>query len=176
MRNLALKGTYVLIFLLFFIIAWMIFTKVDVVVKAPGDILVSGYSKKVKSLQSGEIYKLNVKEGDFVKKGDLLLELFNEFKKKELNYTKQTYYLLEAIKYRILSELEGKTYIKFPSYIPDNIQYNQTKILINHLNDLNKSIESLNIQIEEINQNIKQLEYENDTNNKLLPIINLTKL
>ena len=49
--------------------------KIDVVVSARGKVIPIGDVKVVQPLETGVITKIHVKEGDFVKKGDILLEI-----------------------------------------------------------------------------------------------------
>ena len=55
--------------------AWTIFLKIDVVVSARGKIIPIGDVKVVQPLETGVITKIHVKEGDYVKKGAILLEI-----------------------------------------------------------------------------------------------------
>ncbi|MCU7829239.1 MAG: HlyD family type I secretion periplasmic adaptor subunit [Candidatus Thiodiazotropha sp. (ex Myrtea sp. 'scaly one' KF741663)] len=69
--------TIVWVILLFFILAilWAAFGKVDIVAVAQGKIIPSGHSKVIQPLEVGVIRSLHVKEGQSVKRGDILLEL-----------------------------------------------------------------------------------------------------
>lgn len=51
---------------------WMYFGKVDVVVTARGKVIPDGEEKIVKSLEKGVVTSLNVKEGDYVKEGQIV--------------------------------------------------------------------------------------------------------
>jgi len=61
----------------FFVLAllWASFGKVDIVAVAQGRIIPSGHSKVIQPLETGTIIRLHVKEGQSVKRGDILLEL-----------------------------------------------------------------------------------------------------
>ena len=56
-------------------VAWLILGHVDVVATAPGKILPSGSVKIVQSAGSGVVRAIHVKDGDRVRKGQLLVEL-----------------------------------------------------------------------------------------------------
>ena len=62
------------VIILFFITAgvWMYFAKTDVVVTARGIVIPDGEEKVVQSLDKGILSKLNVKEGQYVRKGEVL--------------------------------------------------------------------------------------------------------
>ncbi|MCU7809513.1 MAG: biotin/lipoyl-binding protein [Candidatus Thiodiazotropha sp. (ex Semelilucina semeliformis)] len=69
--------TIVWVILLFFVLAiiWATFGRVDIVAVAQGKIIPSGHSKVIQPLEVGVIRSLHVKEGQSVKRGDILLEL-----------------------------------------------------------------------------------------------------
>ena len=56
-------------------LAWLVLGRVDVVATAPGKILPSGSVKIVQSAGSGVVRAIHVKDGDRVRKGQLLVEL-----------------------------------------------------------------------------------------------------
>ena len=61
------------LFLIFFL--WMSFAKVDITTQAIGVVVPYGDSTNVGSLISGKIVEVKVREGDTVKKGDILIKL-----------------------------------------------------------------------------------------------------
>ena len=66
---------WVLIIGLIATVAWLILGKVDVVASAPGKILQSGESKIVQSAGSGVVAAIHVRDGDHVKRGQVLVDL-----------------------------------------------------------------------------------------------------
>ena len=56
-------------------ILWACIGKIDIVAVAPGKIIPSGYSKVIQPLESGVIRAIHVKDGQAVKKGEVLIEL-----------------------------------------------------------------------------------------------------
>ena len=60
--------------LVFGAIAWAHFSKVEEVAVAPGEVMASVQVRPVRSLGGGDIRAVKVKEGDRVKKGDILIE------------------------------------------------------------------------------------------------------
>jgi len=69
--------TLIWVILLFFLLAvvWAIIGKVDIVAVAQGKIIPSGHSKVIQPLETGTIKVLQVKEGQQVNRGDVLVEL-----------------------------------------------------------------------------------------------------
>lgn len=71
-------GTYFLwtiIALMVVVLLALFLVKIDVVVAARGKIIPIGDVKVIQPLETGVITKIHVKEGDFVHKGDILLEI-----------------------------------------------------------------------------------------------------
>jgi len=58
---------------------WSIFGHVDEVAVAPGKIITSGYVKVIQPESKGVVKTIHVKDGQAVKKGDLLIELDQTF-------------------------------------------------------------------------------------------------
>ena len=54
---------------------WAGFTNINEVARTPGEIIPDGYQQVVQHLEGGIVSKINVKEGDSVKSGQILLEL-----------------------------------------------------------------------------------------------------
>ncbi len=66
---------WTIIALMVVVVLGLIFLKIDVVVTARGKIIPTGDVKVVQPLETGVITKIHVKEGDYVKKGAILLEI-----------------------------------------------------------------------------------------------------
>jgi hemolysin D len=65
----------VLILLILLMIVWSIFGHLDIVVNASGEIKPHNRTKEIASIEVGSVRALHVREGQVVKKGDLLIEL-----------------------------------------------------------------------------------------------------
>jgi hemolysin D len=66
---------WTIIALMVVIVLGLIFVKIDVVVSARGKVIPVGDVKIVQPLETGVITKIHVKEGDYVQKGAILLEI-----------------------------------------------------------------------------------------------------
>lgn len=66
---------WILMTLILFTVLWMFFGRADVVVSARGKIIPDGEIKIIQPLETGVIKKILVNEGDFVKKGQTLMEI-----------------------------------------------------------------------------------------------------
>jgi hypothetical protein len=56
-------------------ILWLFFAKIDIVVSARGKVIPTGEIKVLQPIETGVISKINIKEGDFVKKGQILMQI-----------------------------------------------------------------------------------------------------
>jgi len=65
----------VLMTLVVVVLAWSILGKIDIVVNATGKVIPTGRTKSIASVEVASVRALHVTEGQFVKAGDLLLEL-----------------------------------------------------------------------------------------------------
>lgn len=57
------------------LLAWSIFGKLDIVISAPGKIITSERTKVIASVEVASVRAVHVKEGQFVRAGELLVEL-----------------------------------------------------------------------------------------------------
>lgn len=100
-------GTYFLwtiISMILIVLLGLFFVKIDVVVSARGKIIPSGDVKVVQPLETGVIIKIHVKEGDYVRKSDVLLEIDPsvdtadlEGKERNLNYSRLSMSRIDAV-------------------------------------------------------------------------------
>ena len=65
----------VLISLVFVLLAWSIFGRMDIIVNATGEIIPSERTKAIASVEVSSVRALHVKEGQTVKQGEVLVEL-----------------------------------------------------------------------------------------------------
>ncbi len=89
---------------------WSIFGHVDEVAVAPGKLIPSGFVKVIQPESKGVVRAINVKEGQYVKKGDLLIELDQIFSGADLTRIKKeiAYYNLEVD--RLLAEMSNTSF------------------------------------------------------------------
>ena len=66
---------WVIVFVIMVTILWLTLGKVDIVVSARGLVIPDGEAKIIQPLDTGVISKIPVKEGDFVKQGQVLMEI-----------------------------------------------------------------------------------------------------
>ncbi|HIP55516.1 MAG TPA: HlyD family type I secretion periplasmic adaptor subunit [Arcobacter sp.] len=115
------------IMLLFtFFLTWATFSELDEMVKGDGKVVPSGKTKVLQHLEGGIVSSILVREGDEVKKGDVIYELSQSFftadsKAKEIQLD-----ALQAASIRILNEINLNEDIEFSeelkASIPDIVE------------------------------------------------------
>ena len=118
------KLTWILWFWVFAVacfIIWAYFSQIDEIVRGEGKIIPSNENKIIQNLEGGIIGSIYVKQGDYVKKGDLLIRIDNQKSMSDLDSTKAKKDELEAKKVRLQFELDDKKF-EIDNSFPDNIK------------------------------------------------------
>jgi hemolysin D len=86
-------------------LAWASLSKVDVVVTAPGKIIVNGRTKVIQPAETGVVRAIHVRDGAMVKAGDVLIELDPTINAAELDHVKSDLIAAELDVARLRSAL-----------------------------------------------------------------------
>lgn len=146
---------------LFFI--WAFFAHVDEITRGGGEVVPSRHSQIVQSLEGGILQELLVKEGDLVKKDQVLMRLKNVVFASEEKGAEAKLYSLTLRKARLEAEAKGTDFV-----VPDemkaksgNIAENEKNLFLsrqeeyqNALNMIENKIEGVSAQIEETKSQI----------------------
>lgn len=98
-----------IIFILFIaFIIWSYFGKIDEVAVARGKVIPDGRIKVIQPLEEGVITSIHIKEGEKVKKGQLLLELDASMELADISSLENSLTMATLEKNLILAELNGK--------------------------------------------------------------------
>lgn len=154
--------------LFLFIMLWLSLSQIDVIAPSTGKIIPSSKMILIQAKDTSIIEKVHVKNGQNVKKGDLLITLRNSEEKFD-NVTMKT-------KYEIL--LQKKEFLeKFIEYM-NNIQYKDLNLsssdfinakFISYISSFNTEIDSFNSKIEKVSFEHKMIENEIKKLSQLLP-------
>ena len=152
------KVLYVLLLFIIVGIIWAYFAQLDEVTVGTGKVIPSSEVQIIQNLEGGIVKKINVAEGDIVKKGQILLILddtqFNALYKENLARK----YVLEAMITRLQAQAEGSKTLQFsPELIqnhPDLVR-RETNLFESHQQTLTDMVKSLQENYELISKEIE---------------------
>lgn len=134
-------------------VLWLFLSKTDVVVSARAKVIRQGGDIKIlQTLSTGSVKKIYIKEGDFVKKDDPLIEIDPSVEGTNIEAKKLTLTLLELEILKLKSLINNVPFI-VPSEIPNDMSQMVKNQYIVELNTFQE-------QKEQIDQQINQLEEE----------------
>jgi adhesin transport system membrane fusion protein len=99
---------YAITALMFIFLVWANFATLDEVVRGDGRVIPSNEVQIIQSLEGGIIESLNIKEGDKVEAGQVLLQLNNIQARSDFEASNKKYYGLLATIIRLQAEADGK--------------------------------------------------------------------
>lgn len=147
-----IKFGLITLFLVFGVLGgWMAFAPLANAAVSSGTVSADTEKKVVQHFSGGTISKIFIKEGDVVKKGDVLIKLDDLQAKAQLEANKRQYMDAEATYARLLAQRDEKDSISFPSFIDDNY------IIQDQQNIFNITLKSLRDQKEISLQREEQL-------------------
>ena len=103
---------WVVIALMFFGSLWLFLAKIDIVVSARGKIIPHGEIKVLQPIETGVISKISVKEGAFVKQGEVLVEIDPSVTQTNLESKQKNLKLLQLEMRRLKALIEDKKFIQ----------------------------------------------------------------
>lgn len=104
------------------LVAWSILTTISGAVVGTGRIVVDQDRQVVQHPDGGVISKINVKDGDVVRAGDVLIEIDGTTLKNELAVIDAQYFELRARRGRLEAESSLESEIKFPEDLVDRTE------------------------------------------------------
>ena len=136
-------------------IIWASFTQVNEIVRGKGQVIPSGKNQIVQNLEGGIVEKIYVKEGDYVKKGDVIVKIKNQRSLSSLEATKAKMLALKIKIKRLQAEANDKElkYSKDLKKLAPDIVKNELSLFKTHK-------EELNSKILELKEKLKQKEHE----------------
>lgn len=99
---------------------WACFANINLHVRGIGKVIPSGKVRTIQHLEGGIIKDILVKEGQVVKKGEVILQLQNTRVQAELREIQVSLDAMKIKKIRLETELDLKKDVKFPDYYLEN--------------------------------------------------------
>lgn len=153
---------------IFVFIIWASFAQIDEIARGQGKVVPSGQNQIIQNLEGGIVSEILIKEGDFVKKDQILLKISNEKSSSSLvsNEIKSLY--LEAQIKRLETEISGKAFEfkKSDNEILNDFLKNEKDLYTSNMKQLNSKIQILKEQnkqkqneLRDVRQTIKHLRF-----------------
>lgn len=161
---------WVVVATMLFFSLWSYFGKIDVVVSARGEVIPEGDVKILQPLDTGVVSAILCKEGDFVRKGQVLMEIDPSITAPELESKKKSLQFLEIEEQRLDSTLKSK------GFSPDSRKYDHTSVETQRelfrstLAGLQRQIEGKKAELCRLDEEMEGAENERSHNGALLKI------
>jgi membrane fusion protein, adhesin transport system len=133
-----------------FFVVWSYFGRLDEVVVGEGKVVTSLRTQTVQSLEGGIIAKITVKEGDSVKKGDVLAELDPAIATANVGETLAKLSALKAQAARLDAQVQNRSSIDFPKEVhkSDLIIQRETELFTSAMLRKNDALNDMKSQLE----------------------------
>lgn len=159
---------WALLMLMIIVIVGVYFIKIDVVVSARGKVIPQGDVKILQPLETGVIKKIMVKEGDYVKEGQVLVEIDPTVEVADIQGKEKNLIFHALTKKRVESLLSGKNFSlsdnTAESLLQENLYRAQKKLLQANLRQKEKEIKEVEILIGSLKEEVEKL-------NRLIDVI-----
>lgn len=145
-----------ILFIVTFIV-WASFASIDEIVRGSGKIIPSSKNQIIQNLEGGIIHKINVKQGDLVKKGDILIQIENQKNISLYESDKLTSIELDVKIARLKAQAYNMKYVVKDSMKQYQNLINREKSLFNtNIKKLNSNISIFNEQIIQHNSSLEE--------------------
>lgn len=148
----------IIILTLFVFIIWGYYSQLNSGAIASGEIIPSDKVLTIQHQEGGIVEKIHVKDGQFVKKGDKLIELNALVDNSEAQIIQNEIQSLEAMIKRLKSERDGVNYLS--KKIKTDSMQTQIDIFLSRKESLKNDIEIMKQRIEQTDEEIKGYEAE----------------
>lgn len=144
---------WTLMTLILFTVLWLTFGKADIVVSARGKVIPDGEIKIIQPLDTGVIKKILVKEGDFVQKGQTLMEIDPSTTEPQLASLKANLEYINLERERLDATTNGRHLQTSSVADPDSVR-TQQGLSQSSLADLNNQLHAKNMEMRGIDEEI----------------------
>lgn len=137
-------------------VIWASFATLDEVTRGEGKIIPSSEIQILSSLEGGIVEGFEIKEGDAVHPGQILMRLRDIEASSDLGSSRARYFGLLATVTRLQAEAEGKDTVEFP----EEVKTGAPQSVVEELNAFNANREKNSGQLDILNQQLTQREAE----------------
>ena len=141
---------------------WVCVGKVDVVVSARGTVMPEGDVKVLQPLDTGVVSAILCREGDFVKKGQVLMEIDPSVTAPEFESKKKTLNFLELEQARLDSTLTGKDFSPQAKLHDREVIRRQRELHQSMTATLEKQLQSKKAELRRVEEEMGAAEKERD--------------
>lgn len=145
--------------LLILVVAWMSISEVEEITRGNGKVIPSSHIQVIQNFEGGIVSELYVKEGDIVKKDQLLMRLDETRFSAPLKESRMKYLAYEAKSARLIAETEG-TDIQIPDFVIQEgpeIAEREEQLFKSRRYELDAKLEILKEQIVQREQELAEL-------------------
>lgn len=158
---------WIIMIIILFTILWLFLCKVDIVITAKGKIIPDGEIKIIQPLEAGVIKNIYVKEGQFVKKGQTLIEIDTSTTLPQLQSLQANLAYINVERRRLMGEIIQNA----------EISYTQNELSKSAYDNLNNQLDAKNHEIkrlrEEISNYQKQLALNLDKEQRMQEVADI---
>ncbi|MGO1689967.1 MAG: HlyD family type I secretion periplasmic adaptor subunit [Halomonas sp.] len=155
-------GAALALFLLLGAGGWAASAQLSGAVIAQGSVTVDQNLKSIQHRDGGIVGEIAIREGDFVRAGDVLLRLEDTQTKAELSIVRSKLVELAIRRARLLAERDGLAAIEFPSDLDANdspdVFLGETRLFDGNHTSRQSKKQQLELSVEQIEEEIKGLE------------------
>lgn len=149
---------YFWVIAIFTFLLWANFAYIDEIARGEGEIVPSGKNQMIQNLEGGIVEEILVKEGQEVKKGQVLLKIDNQKSESSLNTNAIKADALEAKILRLQAESKGVAF-KVSKELEEKIPLfvaNEKSLYMTNQKQLQSKIETLSEQLEQKKQELSE--------------------
>ena len=151
---------WTVIIFIFIAALWMYFGKVDIVITARGTVIPDGEEKVVQSLEKGVVQTINVLEGDYVEKGQVLATIVPQEEEPhlELNNLKEEEKILqETLKAKSYNYSLAKDKLRRLREVEDIIPKDRFEQVLEENSNLSHEVNQTRASLSEVRNKMQQI-------------------
>lgn len=132
---------------------WAALAPLDEGVPCEANVAIDTKKKAIQHLTGGIIKTVNVKEGQIVKQGEVLMTLDDELVRAHHQEIQQHYYGVRAMESRLIAELKGEKQIQFHE---DLLERKDNPLVMQHMHNQEMTLRSRQAKLEADTQSLKE--------------------